>query len=68
MGALPKRKVSKQRKGKRRATIKLKLFNLVTCPNCGKKKRPHEVCPNCGYYNKKRVLEIKTTEKKKKKK
>jgi large subunit ribosomal protein L32 len=67
MGALPKRKISKQRRGKRRAMIRLKLINLVICPNCGEKKRPHEACPNCGYYNKKRVLEIKTAEKKKKK-
>ncbi|MFC1711989.1 50S ribosomal protein L32 [Patescibacteria group bacterium] len=50
MGALPKRKISKRRKGKRRAAIKLKLPNLVKCPKCGKLKKTHVTCPNCGKY------------------
>jgi large subunit ribosomal protein L32 len=50
MGALPKRKISTRRKGKRRAARKLKVPSLVICPQCGGQKPPHQVCPACGYY------------------
>ena len=63
--AVPKRKPSTQRQGKRRGTQLLKLPTLTPCPECGKPKRPHEVCPHCGYYNKKKALEIKEKRKKK---
>ncbi|HKZ35718.1 MAG TPA: 50S ribosomal protein L32 [Patescibacteria group bacterium] len=46
----PKRKISRRRKGKRRAAIRLKLATLVTCAHCGQKKQPHQLCPNCGQY------------------
>ena len=26
------------------------------CPNCGELKRPHNVCPKCGYYDGKEVV------------
>lgn len=45
--ALPKRKHSTARKGKRLAQIKLKQPTLVSCPNCGQEKRPHRACLNC---------------------
>lgn len=66
MGALPKRKPSTRRQGKRRAIHKIKLPALVVCQNCNKLKRPHEVCPHCGHYKKKKVLDIKEKPKKKK--
>ncbi len=47
MTALPKRKPSTQRKGRRRSQIKLKLPQIVTCQYCGQPKRAHTVCPNC---------------------
>jgi len=50
MGALPKRKISTRRKGKRRQAIKLSLPKLVKCKKCGQKKLPHVVCRNCGNY------------------
>jgi len=56
MGGLPKRKISKSRQGKRRGAINLKTPALVTCPNCGQKKKPHEVCPNCGYYKGREII------------
>ncbi|MGB9911070.1 MAG: 50S ribosomal protein L32 [Microgenomates group bacterium] len=52
MPPLPKRKISSRRQGKRRATHKITLPNLVTCPECGQLKKPHFVCPNCGTYPK----------------
>lgn len=70
MGALPKRKISKARKGKRRSVIKIKSVNLVACSHCGQLKRQHHACPSCGYYKDKEVIKIKIkkgkkTEKKK---
>ena len=50
MGALPKRKISTRRKGKRRATKKAALPNFVKCKFCGAKKLPHVACPDCGKY------------------
>lgn len=57
--AQPKRRWSKARTGKKRSTWKLKKINLSTCSNCGGPVRSHIVCPSCGYYNKKQVIEIK---------
>lgn len=50
MAALPKRKHSTRRKGKRRAAIKLKLPTLVPCPSCGELKVSHQICPKCDTY------------------
>lgn len=62
--AVPKRKHSTGRKGKRRAAIKLGLPRLVPCPACGQKKLPHVVCPNCGTYKDSQIVEKKEPKKK----
>ncbi|HVB64315.1 MAG TPA: 50S ribosomal protein L32, partial [Nitrolancea sp.] len=41
MGALPKQRVSRGRQGNRRRHHWLKLPQLMTCPNCGEKKKTH---------------------------
>jgi len=46
----PKKRHSRARQGKRRASIKLQLPATATCTNCGLKNMPHTVCKNCGYY------------------
>ncbi|MFC1653217.1 50S ribosomal protein L32 [Patescibacteria group bacterium] len=50
MGAVPKRKISKRRKGKRRADINLQTKNTAKCPSCGNPKLSHIACSNCGTY------------------
>ena len=50
MGPLPKRKISKGRRDRRRAHDAIGTPNLVNCPQCGNKTLPHRVCPNCGTY------------------
>lgn len=50
MGALPKRKISKGRKNRRRAHDSLKKPEVTSCPKCGKPKRPHFECTYCGHY------------------
>ncbi|MEA3460110.1 MAG: 50S ribosomal protein L32 [Chloroflexota bacterium] len=58
MGALPKTRVSKSRRGKRRTHRSLRPLNLVLCPQCHKPRLPHHVCPWCGYYRGVKVVEI----------
>ncbi len=50
MGALPKRKISKARKGKRRSQNALKVEGMTKCSKCGNVKRSHFECEYCGNY------------------
>jgi large subunit ribosomal protein L32 len=56
--AVPKRKVSKQRKRKRRGAMKAPMPTVNRCPKCGDPKIPHRVCPTCGTYKGKQVVEV----------
>ena len=50
--AVPKGKVSKARRDKRRSsTWKLAVPGLVACPKCGALHLPHRMCQECGSYN-----------------
>jgi large subunit ribosomal protein L32 len=64
MGALPKRKTSKARRGQRRSHNSLTPPALVNCPQCNSPKLPHQVCPVCGTYAGREVIEIKSPKKK----
>lgn len=57
--AVPARRTSKTRKRLRRTHFKLESTTLVKCSHCGASIQPHTVCPGCGYYNGKQVLNIK---------
>lgn len=55
--AVPKRRVSKARRDKRRSNVwKLNAPTLVKCSNCGEYTVPHKVCGNCGYYKGNQVV------------
>jgi large subunit ribosomal protein L32 len=59
MGACPKNRVSKLRGRKRRTHYKAAPVALAKCAQCFETKRPHHVCPSCGYYGKKvKVLDV----------
>ena len=58
--ALPKRQHSKQRGRKRRTHYKVTMASMGQCPQCKKLILSHRVCPSCGYYKGKPVVEIKT--------
>lgn len=57
----PKRRHSRGRKGKRRASIKLVAKKTVKCSNCGTFILPHAICKNCGFYKGKEVVSKKKT-------
>lgn len=56
--AVPKRRMSKSRRDKRRANWKLEVPGLVVCPQCKEQKLPHRVCLNCGAYKGQVVLAV----------
>ncbi len=57
--AVPKRKTSKARRDKRRSNVwRLEAPALVRCSHCGNYKRPHRLCPACGYYDGREVVKV----------
>jgi large subunit ribosomal protein L32 len=61
----PKKRHSRGRKGKRRASIKLSVPKFGKCSNCKGLVLSHKVCKNCGYYNGKQVMEVSHVKKRK---
>ncbi|MCH7688005.1 MAG: 50S ribosomal protein L32 [Planctomycetes bacterium] len=55
--AVPKRKISKARGRKRRSHNAVSPIQLAYCPQCGTAVPTHVVCPNCGYYQGRTVVE-----------
>ena len=70
--AVPKHKPSKAKQRKRRTHKSLDVPNLPKtqrarsggrskrffCSNCDQIKPPHAVCPNCGHYRGRAVIEV----------
>ena len=71
--AVPKKRTSKSTTHQRRSHDALAKPNLPKsgkvrapgsrsgrffCSNCNQPKRPHAICPNCGYYRGKAVVEV----------
>jgi large subunit ribosomal protein L32 len=54
----PKRRHSKMRKNQRRAHDHLTTLSLAECPNCHERKLPHQVCPRCGFYKGREVVDM----------
>ena len=56
---LPKRKLSHQRTARRRAqNWKLEAPNVSECPRCHAPRLAHHVCPSCGFYNGRLVVDV----------
>ncbi len=58
MAPLPKRKISKGRRNRRRAHDAISTPKLVECSQCHELHLPHRMCPNCGTYRGRTVIEI----------
>lgn len=55
----PKRRHSRARTSRRRAHDALTRVVLSECPNCHERKLPHRVCPKCGTYKGREIVENK---------
>lgn len=56
--AVPKRRISKTRQRKRRTHKKASAPMVVQCDRCLQPKLPHRVCPHCGHYAGRQVIEV----------
>lgn len=56
----PKRRHSNQRTQNRRAHDALRKPANSECPNCHEPRVPHRVCPHCGQYKGREVIETAT--------
>lgn len=55
--AVPKRKTSKAKRDSRRAqNMRMDAPGLSECPQCHQPKLPHRVCPNCNFYDGRKVI------------
>jgi len=57
--AVPQVRTSKRMKGHRRSHDALKAPNMVNCSNCQEMILPHKVCPKCGHFKGKAVIQVK---------
>jgi large subunit ribosomal protein L32 len=56
--AVPKRRQSNARTGTRRAHDAKKPRHVMYCERCSSAVPPHTVCPTCGYYMGRKVVEV----------
>ena len=56
--AVPKRKISKSRRGMRRSHDALSAPAQSRCPQCEAPKPPHRICPSCGTYRGREVVRV----------
>ncbi len=54
---VPKRKTTRTKRDTRRATHSISAPAISSCPQCHQAKMPHRVCPECGYYDGKEVID-----------
>ncbi len=64
MSQEPKRRHSRERKGKRRHSISLTLKKVIKCPNCSAFSLPHMACKKCGFYDGRQAVVIKAKKEK----
>lgn len=56
--AVPKRRQARGRSRRRRAHDGVKAIQLAHCPQCGTGVPTHVVCPTCGYYQGRTLVEV----------
>lgn len=54
--AVPQNRVTRSRRNNRRSHDSLTGANPQECSSCGELKRPHHVCPACGFYGDREVV------------
>ncbi|QDU22489.1 50S ribosomal protein L32 [Urbifossiella limnaea] len=56
--AVPKRRTSRSRKGTRRSHHHVTPVQVQYCPKCNEAVMPHRLCPNCGSYQGREVINM----------
>ena len=54
--AVPKRRTSRARQGKRRSHQHITPIQVQYCNECNEPVLAHRVCPNCGFYQGREVV------------
>lgn len=60
--AVPKRRISRSRKGKRRSHHHRDPVQVQYCPHCNEPIIPHRICSNCGTYQGREVVALEEAE------
>jgi large subunit ribosomal protein L32 len=55
--AVPKKKMSRSRSRRRKATWRVSAPRLSPCPQCNTPRMSHRACPECGTYKGREILE-----------
>ena len=55
---VPKQRHTKSRRNKRRSHLALQSRVFSICPKCKRKVPSHQMCPNCGYYKGRLVIDV----------
>jgi len=56
--AVPKRRTSKSKRNKRRSHDAIGVPARSNCPQCREPKPPHRVCPHCGTYRGREIIQM----------
>ena len=56
--AVPKRRTSRSKKGSRRAHHFVVPKGVQYCARCNEPVLPHRICPNCGFYQGREVINM----------
>lgn len=54
---VPKRRTSKTKRNMRRSHHALSKPNMTECPSCSQQVIAHRVCPHCGHYKDRLVVD-----------
>ena len=60
--AVPKRRTSRSVQGKRRSHHFITAKGVQYCPRCNEPVLPHRICPNCGHYQGREVINMEEKE------
>lgn len=55
--ANPKKRTSSRKRNTRRSHHKLSSAHFIRCSNCQDLTMRHRVCPKCGYYKGRQIVE-----------